>query len=282
MATDIEADIIARAGGNYQDIIKLFPKHAQEDILRLYSFVLVTNGYANGQPQKTAEFLALCRAWDLAKIDSKFDTKRSPGDTVDQRVVKNMMHIVRTYKIDQTWVEAFLTSMQADVDAKPFKTLDESLVYVYGSTEVICLILSKLLGLPDEALPYARLQGRAIKWVGFLRDINEHNTRGQQYFPTDDLALYHLANLNQETALGSRELFGEFVRMQLGHYRDWQVQASEGYKYISKELLSPIMGAAELYAWTARQIEKDPLKVYDKKIKPTAEQLKTALKKSKK
>lgn len=282
MATDIEASVIGAVGGNFERIIKLFPKHFQDDILRLYSFVLVAEGYVNGQPQKSAEFLALCRTWDLAKVDPKFDVKRLPGDSPDQRVIKNIIYLVRTYKLDPEWVEAFLMSMQADVDNKAYKTLDESLVYVYGSTEVVCLMMSKILGLPDEALPYTRLQGRAIKWISFLRDISANSARGHQYFPSADLSLYHLANLNQETALGSRELFGEFVRMQLGHYRDWQIEANEGYKYIPDDLQQPIRAVSELYAWTARQIEKDPLKVYEKQLKPSEEQLKTALKKSKK
>jgi len=275
-SADIETTIAQEAGGNYEAIIKLFPKHLQEDVMRLYSFVLTANAYVNGQPQRSAEFLALCRGWDLAKIDPKFDTKRSASDTPDERVIKNIIYITHTYKLDPAWVEAFLAAMQEDADHKAYKSLDETLVYVYGAAEVVCLMLSKVLGFPDEALPYARLQGRATKWISFLRDIDSNNARGRQYFPSSDLVLYHLANLNQETALGSRELFGEFTRMQLGHYNDWQLQANEGYKYIPNDLQKAVRTVAELYAWTARQIEKNPLKIYDKKIVPNKQQLATA------
>lgn len=278
MATEIEADILNEAGGNYQAINKLFPKGVQEDLDRLYSFVLLASRYVSARPQKSAEFLLLCRMWDLAKVDSKFSTKRLPADTVDERAIKNIMHIVQTYKIDQELVEAFLTAMQEDLDKKAYKALDESLVYVYGSTEVVVLMMCRILGMPDEAVPYARLQARAIKWISFLRDITQNNEAGRQYFPGDDLALYHLANLNQETALGSRELFADFVRIQLGHYRDWQVEANEGYKYIPDDIQQPIRTIAELYAWTARQIEKDPLKVYEKRIMPDKEQFQAAKK----
>jgi 15-cis-phytoene synthase len=269
----LEQTIFERGSTTYYFSSKLFPRAAREDIFRLYSFVRVADDYVDAIPQKAAEFTALCRAWDAAKMDQKFDTKRLPTDTVDERVIKNIVHLVRQYKLDQSLVEAFLASMQADVDKKTYKTLDESLGYVYGSAEVIGLMISTILGLPEEALPYARLQGRAMQWINFLRDINEDTALGRQYFPTDDLALYHLEDLKHETALGNHQLFIDFVRMQLAHYNDWQAQAAEGYRYIPERLLVPIKTAAELYTWTALQIQKDPFKIYDHKIKPSKQQL---------
>jgi len=276
----LEQTIFERGSTTYYFSSKLFPKQVREDVFRLYSFVRIADDYVDAAPQKTAEFTALCRAWDLAKIDNKFDTKRLSTDSLDERVIKNMIYLVREYEIDPALVEAFLASMLADIDKKTFKTLDESLGYVYGSAEVIGLMMSKVLGLPEEALPYARLQGRAMQWINFLRDIEEDNALGRHYFPADDLALYHLPNLNHETALGNHQLFIDFVRMQLAHYQDWQAQAAEGYKYIPKRILVPIKTAAELYAWTARQIQQNPLKVYDQKIKPTKRHLLTAAAKS--
>lgn len=269
----LEQQIFEKSSATYYFSSKLYPKQIREDIFRLYSFVRTADDYVDCAPQKVDEFTNLCRMWDAAKLEPKFDTTRTSSDTLDERVVKNMVSLVRTYQIDPAWVEAFLASMQSDIDRKTYKTLDESLVYVYGSAEVIGLMMSKIMGLPDEALPYARLQGRAMQWVNFIRDIQEDNDLWRQYFPSDDLALFHLQDLTKETATANKQLFVDFMNVQLGHYRDWQDQASEGFKYIPKRLQIPLKTAASMYDWTAKQIAKDPFIVFEKQVRPRKNQI---------
>jgi phytoene synthase len=85
--------------------------------------------------------------------------------------------------------------MQMDIDKREYKTLDDTLEYIYGSAEVIGLFMAQIMGLPEEAHDFAKMQGRAMQFINFIRDIDEDITLGRRYFPTQDLKEFSLANL---------------------------------------------------------------------------------------
>jgi phytoene synthase len=53
----------------------------------------------------------------------------------------------------------------------------------------------------------------------------------------------------------------------LSRYRQWQVGAVSGYRCIPYWYRLPIKTAADMYWWTAKTIEKDPLVVFQRKVK---------------
>ncbi|MBN3521292.1 phytoene/squalene synthase family protein [Algoriphagus lutimaris] len=96
--------------------------------------------------------------------------------------------VVNKYHIDQELIEAFLHSMEMDLD---FKTYDDSKYneYIYGSAEVVGLMCLKVFCEGDEAeyeklkVPACKL-GAAFQKVNFLRDIkSDYEERGRVYFP---------------------------------------------------------------------------------------------------
>ncbi|HOJ99967.1 MAG TPA: hypothetical protein PLW34_10425 [Termitinemataceae bacterium] len=64
------------------------------------------------------------------------------------------------------------------------------------------------------------------------------------------------------------ERFVTWLRQHLTRYREWQRGAIGGYRYIPYRYRIPIMTAADMYFWTAKQIEKNPLVVFERKVKP--------------
>jgi 15-cis-phytoene synthase len=190
-----------------------------------------------------------------------------------------------------------------------YKTLEDTLWYMYGSAEVIGLMMAKIMGLkmcschtaesallatpvrthrtkstaPLRASPppsisslpdsckttiTARLQGRAMQFINFLRDIQEDNTLGRLYFPAEDLEKFGLRNLSQQTAQQDPDKFKEFMRYQLRRYSEWQAEANLGFHYIPRRLRIPLQTARDMYNWTATTIATDPLVVFNKKVKP--------------
>jgi phytoene synthase len=139
---------------------------------------------------------------------------------------------------------------------------------VHGSAEVIALMMAKILKLPEEAWEHARLQGRAIRWIDFMRDIKDDTARGHLYFPEADLKAHGLTDLKEETARANPEGFKKFMDLQIKRYRDWQKQAAAGYEHIPKRFRIPIQTAVETFNWTADAIEKNPFIVYKKKVRP--------------
>lgn len=99
--------------------------------------------------------------------------------------------IVNKYKIDLDLIEAFLHSMEMDLD---FKTYNDSKYheYIYGSAEVVGLMCLKVFCEGDQEM-YQKLRkpacklGAAFQKVNFLRDIkSDFEERGRVYFPGVD------------------------------------------------------------------------------------------------
>ncbi|OOG70498.1 phytoene/squalene synthase family protein [Algoriphagus sp. A40] len=103
--------------------------------------------------------------------------------------------IVNTYKIDLDLIEAFLHSMEMDLD---FNTYDDSKYqeYIYGSAEVVGLMCLKVFCEGNTEM-YERLRepacklGAAFQKVNFLRDIkSDFEERGRVYFPGVDFTKF--------------------------------------------------------------------------------------------
>jgi phytoene synthase len=121
------------------------------------------------------------------------------------------------------------------------------------------------MDLPDQSYGFAKMQGRAMQYINFIRDIDEDLSLGRRYLPLDESPL---ESLERAHVTGQVDAFREFVRHQLDLYRSWQTEAERGYRFIPKRYLIPIKTASDMYGWTARRIEHDPLVVYARKVKP--------------
>lgn len=103
--------------------------------------------------------------------------------------------MVNKYKIDLDLIEAFLHSMEMDLD---FKSYNDSkyIEYIYGSAEVVGLMCLKVFCEGDGEM-YQRLRepacklGSAFQKVNFLRDIkSDYEERGRVYFPGVDFTQF--------------------------------------------------------------------------------------------
>jgi phytoene synthase len=264
----IEQDIFRQGSTTYYWSSRFFPKDVRQDVHRLYSFVRTVDDCVDKQPQQTTRFHALRSGWTAAIRAPHFDAVPLASDTVDRRVIKNMVYVSNKYALDPAWVEAFLGAMQSDIEGKTYKTLDDTLSYTYGSAEVIGLMMAKMMHIPLEAYEAARLQGRAMQYINFIRDIAEDTQLGRTYFPSEELHTYGLPDLHLETAQQNSADFKKCIRAQIQRYRGWQAQAQRGYRHIPKRLRIPLKTAANMYGWTAEQIRQDPFIVFEQKVKP--------------
>lgn len=242
-----------------------FPKKIRQDVFKLYSFVRVVDDMVDQTPQDEKGLRYIERTWKTRRPRAVHDIK--------DRVLRNIIDLTKKYHFEPAWIDAFLRSMRSDVSATEYKKLNDSLGYVYGSAEVIGLMMAKVLGLSDEATKGARLQGRAMQWINFCRDIDEDLGLGRCYFPDSDLRKFRLPDLTPQTANKKPVAFAQFMQYQLDRYEAWQAQADEYYRYIPRRLRIPIRTASSMYRWTADQIRQDPLIVYRQKVKPRKRQI---------
>jgi 15-cis-phytoene synthase len=99
--------------------------------------------------------------------------------------------VVNEYKIDLEYIEAFLRSMEMDLEEQQY---DHQLYdnYIYGSAEVVGLMCLKVFCEGDDTM-FERLKGAAcslgsaFQKVNFLRDMqSDYLDRGRVYFPKVD------------------------------------------------------------------------------------------------
>jgi phytoene synthase len=264
-----EQDIFKRGSTTYYWSSLFFPATIREDVFKLYSFVRTADNYVDDQPAQPERLRALERTWQALSSGREVPAAiQALVQPIDIRVARNMITVAKTYQFDQAWTRDFLTAMKSDITPRSYQTLDDSLRYVHGSAEVIGLMMARIMGLPDQALPAAMLQGRAMQWINFVRDIAEDATLGRTYFPQADLRACGLPDLQAHTARAHPDAFAAFARLQLKRYADWQKEAAAGYAFIPNRYRIPLQTAAEMYAWTAQVIAKDPLVVYDRSVKP--------------
>lgn len=261
-----EAEIFRQGSTTYYWSSRFFPGHVREDVFKLYSFVRVVDNCVDAVPSDLKGFAELKQLWATQDY-------ASASQPLYARVVQNMYDVADKYDFDPAWAEAFLASMRMDVERREYMTIDDTLEYVYGSAEVIGLMMAKILGLPEESFEAARLQGRAMQWINFLRDIAEDNELGRCYVPREDLDTYGLHDLSVEEAERQPEAFAQLMRYELQRYNEWQTAANNGFQYIPRRLLAPLRTAVDMYNWTAGEIAKDPMIVFQKKVKPQPQQV---------
>ena len=121
------------------------------------------------------------------------DFKRQTDEALAMRfslspVLHAFQLMVHRYGIDREFIDAFLRSMEMDLEDNRYnQSLYEE--YIYGSAEVVGLMCLRIFCEGDDAMferlrEPARRLGSAFQKVNFLRDIrSDYEERGRVYFP---------------------------------------------------------------------------------------------------
>jgi len=240
-----------------------FPKEIKEDVFILYSFVRKADDLVDSVPQREREFRELERNYHKALEG------RPSGDLV----VDSFADLVKRKNFEREWVDGFLRSMGMDLEVSEYRTLEDLDTYLYGSSEVIGLMMAAIMDLPPESHHHARHLGKAMQYINFIRDIDEDLAYDRTYFPREELDEYGLDDLSPDTASRFPYRFDSFMKAQIERYMEWQAIAEEGFKYIPRRCLIPIRTASEMYRWTGKVIGRNPHIVYRRKVKPSVPRL---------
>ncbi len=247
--------IFQKGSKTYFNSSLFFPRQMREQVFRLYAFVRVADNYVDAVPQQKEEFYQFKNAYLMAR----------DGTPSHNPVIDSFVELSKELAFPHEWTDAFLVAMEADLTKHIYHTLEETCEYMYGSAEVIGFFMSRIMGLPEEAYPYAALLGRAMQYINFIRDIAEDLSFGRIYLPLDESPF---PDLREETCRQNPAAFEHYIRHQIFRYLEWQKEAEKGYPFIPRKMLIPIKTAADMYAWTAQKILHNPWIVYQKKVKP--------------
>ena len=165
--------------------IKTFDQQLRYPIYAIYGFVR----YAD-------EIVDTFHEYDKAQLIADF--KKNTYEAIQQKISLNpvlhaFQYTVNQYHIDLDLIEAFLRSMEMDLDKKAYDEANYK-NYIYGSAEVIGLMCLRIFCDNNDQqyqslLPMARSLGSAFQKINFLRDVkSDFEERGRTYFPGVDFA----------------------------------------------------------------------------------------------
>lgn len=251
--------IFKRGSKTYFYSTMFFPRSIKGDVFKLYSFVRTADDHVDSFPQRLDQ---------LKEMRSGLD-RSIAGDATGDVVVDSFAELCLRKEFDLKWVDAFVRSMTMDTYKNSYSNMEELDEYLYGSAEVIGLMMAKIMDLPEEAYPGAMRLGRAMQFINFIRDVQEDCGLGRSYFPREELQQYGLSSLSEEEARTHPAAFLALVRNQINRYKGWQKEAEASFRYIPRKYLLPIKTASDMYKFTAHRIAVDPFVVYHRKVKPS-------------
>ena len=210
---DISRALTKRYSTSFYSASNLFSEDIRPAIHSIYGFVRIADEIVDSfHEHKQAELLDLFeRSYYLA-----YEYGISPNP-----ILHSFQLTVKQYGIPDEYIQAFLSSMRADLEKKEYLTAEETAKYIYGSADVVGLMCLKVFCKGDEHL-FAELEGPAMRLgsafqkVNFLRDLKEDCfVLGRNYFP-------HL----------SAETFDETMKGEL--VREIEADFDEAYRGIQK------------------------------------------------
>jgi len=173
--------------------IKLFDPRFRTPIYNIYGFVRFAD-----------EIVDTFHNQDKLTLLNEF--REDTHKAISQRISLNpVLHAfqktVHDYKIDTDLIDAFLDSMEMDLDKIDYEwhTYNK---YIYGSAEVVGLMCLKVfaegdLEVYEKLKEPARKLGSAFQKINFLRDIkSDYEERGRTYFP--GLEFEHFTNVQKK------------------------------------------------------------------------------------
>lgn len=175
--------ITKRYSTSFSAGIRAFDKKLRSPIYAVYGFVRFAD-----------EIVDTFHQYDKSVLLNRFreDTYRAIDERISLNpVLQSFQEVVHKYSIERELVDAFLDSMEMDLQ---FHKYHDSLYkqYIYGSAEVVGLMCLRVFT-EGDAVMYDKLKetaqalGSAFQKINFLRDMkSDFDERGRVYFPGVD------------------------------------------------------------------------------------------------
>jgi 15-cis-phytoene synthase len=185
-------------------------------------------------------------------------------------ILHSFQEVVNKFSIERELIDAFLHSMEMDLEKQDYYTQEDLKTYVYGSAEVVGLMCLRVFVEGDNTeyqklRPYACALGSAFQKVNFLRDLNADKVNLERsYFPEITGGIIGDDNKAQI----ERAIYDEFM------------QAKEGIKLLPAKARFGVYVAFKYYFSLFKKIRStEPEKIMEKRIRiPNAQKIYIVLK----
>ena len=258
--------IMQQFGTSYYYATLFFPQEIKKAVMQLYKLVRIPDqivdeiqpwmSYTQHYTQAKTQLQEL-RKTIIQAIQDNNTQHPQWGETVK---------LFQQYNMQVTHLEDFFKAMLQDCDIHRYKTYNQLQWYMYGSAQVIWLMMCDILQAPKESTPAARLLWEAMQYTNFLRDICEDYTEYWRiYMPTDKLQEHNLTHDDIIHFCKTKKInvaFKAFMKEQISDCRQLYIQANQGITLLPKQAHLPVLLASKLYEWILDKIESIQYNVF--------------------
>jgi len=171
----------------------LFPQPLRWEVMILYAFVRLFDDIVDHVWHETNKDTNT-----LAKYRKQFEEARR-GKKNKTQIINDFVTLAKKKYINKERIDAFLDAMEMDISQKTYTSYKQLQTYMYGSAEVIWLMMMTLIGYDitqeKKIIIAAKQLGEAMQYTNFLRDIEEDWIKyGRIYIPLDEIKKYWLTH----------------------------------------------------------------------------------------
>jgi len=230
-----------------------FPKEIKEKVFLLYSFLRTTDDLVDKKKPDVKNFY---------QYKNKFEDAYH-GKKIDDQLIADFVKLVREINA-KNLIDDYFLSQEIDLKKRDYQTYKDLEKFLYGVSEVVGILMAKILKLSPKSYPFAKKLGKAMQIINIIRDINEDYKMGKIYIPKEDLKKFKV-DINKIFLKNNlSENIKSLIDFELKRAFKLYNEAKKGYKYFNKKNLLPVKTAADLYFVLGKKIEKNKNLIFNK------------------
>lgn len=250
--------LMKQFGTSYFWATLLLPREIQEATVELYKFVRVPDQIVDGW-------------WTIDQWSKWVEFEKLYHDRQQAYQSYNVLHplfgqwigLMSEYGIKPDLVDSFYQAMRDDLTVKRYETYTQLQWYMYGSAEVVWLMMCDLIWYDKEfeqvTLDGARKLGEAMQFTNFLRDVYEdYVDLDRIYMPSDDLIKFWLSHKDVIQFCETKQIDDRrvaFTKHMINRCDQLYDQANATIRYLNPSCQSAITLSSDLYREILRKIE---------------------------
>jgi len=256
--------LMRKHGVSYAFASRWLPPRMRSATAVLYAFFRVPDDLVDALEATDAArhdaLMAWCEAWRQAQV----------SEDIQQPVLRAAREVFLTYHIPFRFGDDFLQAMVQDLDTKRYQTYADLERYMYGSAEVVGLMMSYVIGYKNNlTLERAKKLGEAMQLTNFLRDVQEdYQDRARIYLPLEDMQRFGVPEDDIRDGQCTPK-FVDLMRFEIERARELYRQAEPGIDELTQEGRFAVRLASRLYAAILIKIEQAGYDVFQGRVRTT-------------
>ncbi len=177
-----------RFGTSYYRASLFFPHDVKKDVFDLYALVRIADNIVDNNMRSKSD-----AEEQLNMLKSRFMQAYNNADCIAEDPTISAALMYRRRKLPLERIHSFFDAMIQDTWCDRYQSYEKLQQYMYGSAEVIGLMLTHIIGWQKDADKYARILWEAMQYTNFLRDVCEDYVKYWRiYMPWSRLLEYNL------------------------------------------------------------------------------------------